>query len=280
MTKDIQQLHQSQTPPPLFERGAPMWNDPYIAEQMLSFHLDTSHDIASRHPETVNQTVQWTMQKLNLSAGMRLLDLGCGPGLYTSRFSTIGLEVTGVDYSKHSIDYARQHDSVSIYLCQDYTSLDIEVQTFDVIMMVYGDFCVLSNEERDTLLATIGKLLKSNGHFVFDVTTPQFHDYLDSYNHWSVEPNGGFWKASPYLVLEQGFSYPENIRLHQYIVIEDSGIQTIYRNWYHDYTADTLSSMLVDNGYTHFEVFGDLQGTGYTHDSDWCAVIVQNKGLI
>jgi 2-polyprenyl-3-methyl-5-hydroxy-6-metoxy-1,4-benzoquinol methylase len=96
---NLQQTHQSQTPPPLFERGAPMWNDPYIATQMLEYHLDDSHDIASRRPEIIDQTVMWISDKLNLQAGMHLLDLGCGPGLYTRRFAEAGLKTTGVDYS-------------------------------------------------------------------------------------------------------------------------------------------------------------------------------------
>ena len=81
---DIQQIHQSLTPPPLFERGEPMWHDPYIAKQMLTYHLNESHDIASRRPEAIDSIVAWITQRLGLQAGMSLLDLGCGPGLYTA----------------------------------------------------------------------------------------------------------------------------------------------------------------------------------------------------
>ena len=275
MPIDIQNIQDSQTPPPLFERGAPMWHDPYIAKQMLDYHLDSSHDIASRSPKRIEETINWIWKQLNLSAGMSLLDLGCGPGLYTSRFAKRGLQVVGIDYSQNSIDYARQSDPVSTYLCQDYTSLNVMEQQFDVITMIYGDFCVLSDSERDQLLATIRDLLKPNGSFVFDVTTPQVHAYLHNYRHWSVAPQGGFWKPAPYVVLEQGFTYPDDVYLQQYVVLEDSGLQTIYRNWYHDYTPSTLTDMLKHNEYSNFEIYGGLDSSDFVDNSDWCAVILQ-----
>jgi len=275
MQLDFTAIHQSQTPPPLFERGAPMWHDPHISKQMLEYHLAETHDIASRRPQVIDRIVAWITETLNLSGGMGLLDLGCGPGLYTSRFARQGLQVTGVDYSENSIDYARGHDSHSTYLRQDYTSLDLPENQFDVVMMIYGDFCVLSDNDRDNLLGKIKRWLKPDSAFVFDVTTPQVHAYLGKHLRWSVAPDGGFWKPEPYLVLEQGFVYPDDITLEQFIVIEDDGTQTVYRNWYQDYTPETVSRMLQDNGYNQIEIYGDLTGTPYTGDSDWCGVVAR-----
>ena len=272
---DLSAIQHSLAPPPLFERGEPMWHDPYIATQMLKFHLNASHDIASRRPQVIDQIVSWMIDRLNLQAGMHLLDLGCGPGLYTKRFSEKGLITTGIDYSQNSIDYAKAHDPATIYLCQNYVDMDFPDESFDMIMMIYGDFCVLNNEERDRLLAKVYQYLKQDGYFVFDVTQPQMHQYLANHNRWSIAPQGGFWKPAPYLVLEQGFSYAEDIILHQYIVIEEDGTQTIYRNWFHDYTPETLQPLLARAGYNKVDYFSDLIGTPYADDSDWCGVILQ-----
>jgi hypothetical protein len=59
------------------------WNDPYIAQQMLKAHLDPDTDAASRKPETIERSVAWMVDQLQLGRGSRFLDLGCGPGLYT-----------------------------------------------------------------------------------------------------------------------------------------------------------------------------------------------------
>ena len=91
---------------------------------MLAAHLDPTNDLASRRPETIDRSVDWLMQTLNLESGDALLDLGCGPGLYASRFARKGVQVTGVDYSRRSIDYAvayaQEHDLDICYRYQNY----------------------------------------------------------------------------------------------------------------------------------------------------------------
>jgi len=270
---DLKYLASFKNPPPLFERGTPMWDDEYISIQMLTFHLNENNDIASHRPETINSVVDWITNKINLQADMHILDLGCGPGLYTRRFSENGLHVTGIDYSRHSIDYAKYCDSQTTYICQNYLDSEFEENTFDVVMMIYGDFCVLSNEERDNLLAKIHQTLKNNGCFIFDVTQPQHHQYLENYNQWSVVPDGGFWTPEPHLVLEQGFVYHDDISLQQYIVMHHDGTQTIFRNWYHDYIPKTLSPILNQAGFPNIDFYSDLMGTPYAHNSDWCGIV-------
>ncbi len=75
---------------------------------MLATHLDPTIDLASRRPETIDRTVAWIVETLGLEPGDSVLDLGCGPGLYTQRFAQRGQRVSGVDYSRRSIEYAGQ----------------------------------------------------------------------------------------------------------------------------------------------------------------------------
>jgi hypothetical protein len=137
--------------------------------------------------------------------------------------------------------------------------------------------CVLNNEERDNLLVKIHRLLKTDGHFVFDVSQPQHHQYLKNYNQWSIELNGGFWMPNPYLTLEQGFIYHDNISAHQFIVMQADGTQTIYRNWYHDYTATTIAPIVTAQQFEIIDINADLIGTPYSDESDWCGVILQKN---
>lgn len=44
-----------------------------------------------------------------LKSNDAVLDLSCGPGLYTSRFARARLQVTGVDFSRSTIDYASRY---------------------------------------------------------------------------------------------------------------------------------------------------------------------------
>ena len=106
----LQQLIQLQNKPAPFTPGEVLfWDDPHISSQMLEAHLNPEIDAASRRPETIDRSIRWLIARLDLQPGDSILDLGCGPGLYASRFARAGLQVTGVDYSRRSIEYAVKH---------------------------------------------------------------------------------------------------------------------------------------------------------------------------
>jgi SAM-dependent methyltransferase len=88
--------------PVLFARhSAPFWDDPHISRQLLAAHLDPRTDAASRRPDTIDRSVAWLANQLELRPFNRVLDLGCGPGLYAERLAGLGLSVTGVDISRY-----------------------------------------------------------------------------------------------------------------------------------------------------------------------------------
>ena len=83
------------------------WNDPHISASMLAFHLDPESPYSSRPHAFIDRSVDWLIPTLGLQPGSRVLDLGCGPGLYANRLAGRGIEVLGVDVSRRSLDHAR-----------------------------------------------------------------------------------------------------------------------------------------------------------------------------
>ena len=67
---------------------------------MLREHLSQAHNAASRRLPIVDQQVSWIHEKLLAGTPSRILDLGCGPGLYVVRLAAQGHTVTGIDYSR------------------------------------------------------------------------------------------------------------------------------------------------------------------------------------
>ncbi|HEX2905238.1 MAG TPA: class I SAM-dependent methyltransferase [Phototrophicaceae bacterium] len=262
--------------PPYFEPSAALfWDDPYIAQQMLKAHLDPNVDAASRKPETIDKIVQWISTRLGLQAGARLLDLGCGPGLYTRRFAERGLIVTGMDMSENSLRYAREHDTQTTYLHANYVHL-AEENAFEVVTLIYGDFCVLNDANRDKVLQNIARALRPGGYFVFDVTTPRHRDNQKSPSNWYISTGAGFWKPTPHLVLTQYHTYPEqDTGLDQYLVIEDSGAVTEYRVWTHNYTPETIAPVLAAQGFDLLDSYGDLTGIPYMPTSEWAGFVAR-----
>ena len=279
MEEIIGQMIELQKKPAPFTPGEPLfWDDPHISKQMLAAHLDPTVDAASRRPEMIERSVQWLIETLGLTPGAAVLDLGCGPGLYASRLARAGLHVTGVDYSRRSIEYAAQfadQNNLDVtYRCENYLELHDENQ-YDAALLIYGDFCPLSPDQRESLLQNIFRALKPGGAFVLDVSTRECRRKHGSRNGWSVVPSG-FWKPGPHLVLEQGFDYPEqSIWLDQFITIEADGKVTVYRNWFQDYTPQAISDELSAGGFVVESLWSDLAGTPYTSQSEWIGVVTR-----
>lgn len=274
-------LIEFQNKPAPFTPGESLfWDDPHISKQMLEAHLNPDIDAASRKPETIDRSVKWLVKALGLKTDASLLDLGCGPGLYASRFAQAGFNVTGVDYSHRSIEYASNHareNNLQItYRCQNYLELDDD-SLYDAAFLIYGDFCPLNPQQRAVLLKNVHRALKPNGCFVLDVSTREHRRKHGNRNAWYAAESG-FWRPGPHLVLEEGFNYPEqSIWLDQYTVIEADGKVTVYRNWFQDYTPETITDELSDGGFSVESLWGDLKGEPYTPASEWIGLITHKN---
>ena len=279
MNQFLSELVALQQKPAPFTRGEPLfWNDPHISAQMLEFHLNSDTEAASRKPETIERSVEWLIGALGLQPGDSLLDLGCGPGLYASRFARAGFKVNGVDYSRRSIEYASQYAKENnldvVYRYENYLELKDE-NAYEAAFLIYGDFCPLSPDERRRLLKNIYRALKPHGWFVLDVTTREHRRKYGSRNRWYALESG-FWKPGPHLVLEEGFDYPEQaIWLDQYTVIEPDRKVSVYRNWFQDYTPETITQELSQGGFCVESLWGDLTGRPYASVSEWIGVITR-----
>ena len=265
-------------PEPFTPGKAMFWNDPHISAQMLKAHLDPNTDAASRRPETIDAEVAWLVQTMHLKPGDAIIDLGCGPGLYTSRFDSCGLTVTGVDYSIRSVTYAIEQAHKAgqniTYRYQNYLTLQDNNQ-FNAACLINGDFDPLPPEARKQLLANVYRALKPGGFFALDVTTPVHHRTHGMKNAWyAVE--SGFWKPGPHLVLEQGFDYPgQDIYLDQFIIIEENGTVSLYRNWFQDFTAEAITAELETAGFKVVGLWSDLRGTTLKEDAEWIGVVAR-----
>ena len=266
--------------PTLFELGeAKFWDDPHISKSMLEAHLNPNHDAASRKQETIDKTVKHLFESKVLKPGMKVLDLGCGPGLYSERLCRAGVEVVGLDISERSIEYARNSATeagVKIeYHCMNFFDMDY-AEDFDAVIQVYGELCTFSNEMRDSLLKLVHRALKKGGAFVLDVSTRAQRMKYGLKNGWYIS-EGGFWRPGNHLVLEQGFDYPdEEVWLDQYVVIDDHGVK-VYRNWFHDYSFDSINSVLITAGFKTKHIWNDLTGSSFTEGGDWIAICAEEE---
>lgn len=91
-----------------FYTASDLWTEEHTSEQMLQFHLNEDIDVSSRNAAFIDRSVEWIASHFNVGTGTKIADFGCGPGLYATRLAQRRAVVTGIDFSKRSIEYARQ----------------------------------------------------------------------------------------------------------------------------------------------------------------------------
>ncbi len=274
---ELERLNELSKKPSLFEPGDyELWTDEHISKHMLEYHLDPDEEMASRALDTIRRSCEWLVSELELDTGAKVIDLGCGPGLYCKELSDLGLSVTGVDFSKRSIKYARKQQQGDIdYIHGDYLSVDISGE-FDAALMIYYDFDVLSDEERIKMLDRIRSLLKKGGYFVFDVLTPSHPEADQETSRWRVKQDGGFWSPSAYLELSQRFYYPEEqVKLDQYIIIGEHGKTRIFRVWHKHFTLTQITKLLKRYGFKVESFYSDLTGKPYEKGSESIGIVAR-----
>ena len=102
-------INRQRVPQPWAEGEKIPWNDPGFSGRMLNEHLSQEHDAASRRFEIIDRHVGWIHEQVLGGNPTCILDLGCGPGLYTSRLAKLGHRCVGIDFSPASIAHAREH---------------------------------------------------------------------------------------------------------------------------------------------------------------------------
>jgi 2-polyprenyl-3-methyl-5-hydroxy-6-metoxy-1,4-benzoquinol methylase len=261
----------STTKPTIYTKSTTnMWTDDYISKQLLEVHLNEELDLASRKKTTIDKTIDWILKDVNKE--INILDLGCGPGLYTEILAKKGHNVTGIDFSENSIAYARKSAEskgfVIEYKVGNYLEVDFGIERFDLIYMVFTDFGVLMPDDQQLLLKKIKEALKPGGVLIFDVLNDKNIESKIAPKNWEVVPTG-FWRPTPYIALSESFLYEdEKVLLSQHTIIEDKNEVNSYRFWAHFYSDEDLLAIIEPYGFGNVSFHRDVLPEGDKWNGD------------
>lgn len=113
--------------------------------------------------------VKAIIKKYKIKEKSRILDLGCGNGLYSDIFFKNNMIVTGIDLSENSIEYCKNMYSEKInFLCQDAFSLKSQ-EAYD---MVFCNFFTYFNAfdnlvDANAYVERMMSYLKTGGYLFF-----------------------------------------------------------------------------------------------------------------
>lgn len=252
------------------------WDDEHVSAQMLRYHLDPDSYPASRPHAFIDASATWLWDVLDLRPGATLLDLGCGPGLYSTRLARRGAHVTGLDVSRRSLAYAREvahREHLPAEFRRANYLVDELGGPYDAAILVYEDYCALSPNQRATLLRHTHQALRPGARLALDVTAaPRFGRVTPSVTN-APDLDDGFWAEPPYEGTHETFTYPDHrLVLDRYSITKD-GITRQFWNWMHCLTPDEARTELATAGFSQTVLYGDVVGAPYNPTSDVFALV-------
>jgi cyclopropane fatty-acyl-phospholipid synthase-like methyltransferase len=261
-----------------FYTASELWTDEHTSKQMLSFHLNEEIDVSSRKEEFIDRSVEWIACRFNIGAGMKIADFGCGPGLYTTRLAKMKADVTGIDFSKRSIQYAQEaaiREGLHIrYINQNYLEFETK-DRFDVILMIMCDFCALSPSQRKKMLNTFYSILEPEGSIILDVYSLKAFDQKEETAMYEVNLLDGFWSPNKYYGFLNTFKYQEEkVILEKFTIVEETRTRTIY-NWLQYFGPEALEKEFAGSGFKVENFFSDVAGSPFSPESPEFAVIAK-----
>jgi 8-oxo-dGTP pyrophosphatase MutT (NUDIX family)/SAM-dependent methyltransferase len=207
-------VHRSPHPVPWAEGDNIPWHEPGFSARMLDEHLSQAHDAASRRTPTIERQVVWIHETLLDGTPTEVLDLGCGPGLYTERLAALGHRCVGIDVSPASIAFARGRAATAgdglRYVEGDVRSTDLG-HGYGLATMLFGEFNTLPREDAAALLRRAHAALADGGILLLE---PHTAAAVRAIGHeparWSTAESGLFSDA-PHLLLTES-SWDEDAR--------------------------------------------------------------------
>ena len=260
-----------------------LWTDEHISKKMLEFHLDKDVDVSSKNEKFIERSVNWIASYFGLDNNFSICDFGCGPGLYTTRLAEKGANVTGIDFSKRSIDYAKKiakEKGLTIdYVNQNYLMYDTDKQ-FDLITMIMCDYCALSPGQREKLLQIFYKLLKTDGCILLDVYSMEAYRKRKEQSLYEIKLLNGFWSSKMYYGFLNTFKYEEHkVVLDKYTIVEKDRNRIVY-NWLQYFSPESLKEELRNKKFMVQNLYSDVSGSPYNSQSEEMAVVLKKTNKL
>lgn len=241
------------------------WNDPDFSERMLREHLSQQHDAASRRSEKIDAHVAWINSQLLCGEPAKILDLGCGPGLYSSRLARLGHTCTGVDFAPAALRYAREtaaRDSLACtYLFDDLRRADYG-SGYQLAMQIFGEINIFKPVDAALIVKKTYQALAKGGLLLLEVQSESgVRQRGAEPQEWSAAH--GLFSGEPHLYLNESF-WDEATRTAttRYYVIDTATAQvTRYASTAQAYTDSEYEALLTRQGFEDVQFYPSLGGS-------------------
>ncbi len=162
----------------------------------------------------------------------KILDIGCGTGIYAKILTKKGAKVKGLDFSEEMLRIAKKENPKVEFKVGGMEKLSYKNNEFDMVLAALSVGYV---DNWDRVFKEVRRVLKPGGFFVFSDGNP----VIDSLKKV-------FYKKKEFRVVKDYFR--EGPRTSRWFVMKPSGKKYVSMTYYHK-TYGTIVKIIVRNGF-------------------------------
>ena len=251
------------------------WDDPEFSKRVLKEHLSQSTTAASKQKKTIQKECAWIFTSLMNNIPGRVLDLGCGPGLYTEILAAKRNQCVGIDFAPAAIEYAKKHASKNCeYLQGDIRTIDFG-SGYDVILYNFGAINLLPEPDAQAILEKTYNALKPGGFVLIESSSVESVDQIGNQPSMWYSADESIFSGKPHICLMECFwDEPSNTATERYYIIDGaSGEVASHCASTKAYTEDEIESVLMQAGFGAVEFFPSMTGEEPEFSQDFLVVV-------
>lgn len=130
---------------------------------------------ANRSTEEAEKFISAISEHLRIKNSAKVLDVACGKGRHSKTLAKLGFDVTGIDLSKNSIDYAKQYAHDKLHFEVWDMRETYKEEAFDFVFNLFSSFGYFDDEDDDyAAIQAMYNNLKAGGILVLDYINTEY----------------------------------------------------------------------------------------------------------
>lgn len=224
----------------------------------------------NRDESEANDFVQHIIRSFSLSAKDTLLDLACGKGRHSIAFAKHGIDVTGIDLSKNSIEYASQFEQANLHFYVHDMRLSFRSNYYDMICNLFTSFGYFKSSHDNTLAArSISQGVKKRGNVLIDFVNRNYAiQQIESKLNETIFHN--------HVQFNIKRTYTDSHFLKQIQVI-DGDKEYLFEESLSSFTKQELTHLFLSVGLKEVACYGNYQLEPYNQENSPRMILVFTK---
>lgn len=205
---------------------------------------------------------------LQLSELDKVLDLACGRGRHAIQLSKMGVNVTGIDLSKASIEHAKQFENPHLSFLVHDMRTPLGEESFSHVLNLFTSFGYFSDpHDNSKVLKSVHTMLKPGGIFVLDfLNVEKVISKLPSFEEKKVGD-----------ITFKVTKKQESTHLVKTISFHHEGTDHFFEERLTTFTEKQLRALLTKTSFEILDTFGNYQLNPFHSESSERLLLIAKK---